>query len=91
MLARPELADGEFAGGSDYTYMIYSSTHTRWWPLHGWKKHRSSSPTTMADGGDGAAVRRPTPAKAKPGEECYSNTMTRRIYLGFLGGMRCFD
>ena len=73
------LADDELTGGSDYSYMIYSSARTRLWSLHGQKKHESSSLTTMADDGDGAAVRRPTPTKAKPGEECYSNTVTRRI------------
>ena len=59
------LAYGDLAGGSDYTYMIYSSTHIWWWPLHGRKKHVSSSLTTMADSCDGVAVRRPTPAKAR--------------------------
>ena len=59
------LADGELAGGTDYTYVIYSSTRTRWWSLHGRKKHGSSSPMTMADGSDGTAVRLPTPAKAR--------------------------
>ena len=58
------LADGELVGGRDYTNVIYSSSRTRWWSLHGRKKHGSSSPTTMADGGDGAVVRRPTSAKA---------------------------
>jgi len=61
----PQLVAGDLIGGSDYTYMIYSSTRIRWWPLHGRKKHKSSSPTTMADGSYGAAVRRPTLAKAR--------------------------
>jgi len=62
------LADGELVDGRDYTYMIYSSSRTRWWSLHGRKKHRSSSPMTMADDGVGVAVRRPSPAKSWQGD-----------------------
>ena len=58
------LADDELTGGSDYSYMIYSSARTRLWSLHGQKKHGSTSPTTMAGGGDGAAVRWPNPGEA---------------------------
>ena len=59
------LIAGELAGGSDYTYSIYSSIRIRWWSLHGRKKHGSTSPTTMAGGSDGAAVRQPTLAKSQ--------------------------
>ena len=58
------LTDGELIGGSVYTNVIYSFRSYLVMVLLGREKHGNSSLATMADGDDGVAVRRPTPARA---------------------------
>jgi len=69
-----ELADDEVSSETPGTIVFLSSTHTQGYPRLGRWLTGARSPTSMADSGGRAVVRRPSSAMASSNGHCYTST-----------------